>query len=376
MGYASISLFRNLTNQKEEVVSDDTLLSLFPIANRLINKLISTPVKLEQLEGNINGSNKIFYTQHAPIADINIKNTLVVDACDADTGWTASTDALTEVVVGRLVEGSGALALGKDGSTVTIASYTKTTTSRDGTGRRLKLTLFIKDVKDLAADDAVTIRIGSAADAYYEIILKRKYLKNGINEFDFDLVNDMRAENSPTITALVHAFIAFEVAASSDTITSGNLIMDFWRLEDIDSPDTDDVTVFYVTLDANGRKVLGSGQAVTSLLADEGSITMTTAPTTTTAKGGVFGSYAYVSEDMDWNLVNPAACYMAAHLASFIISGDAPNYTSIQDGFMRRDIAGAPDEWLRLCYSLLIQAVGEGSDGVGFRTVDVDEAVP
>ncbi len=375
MGYASISLFRNLTNLKVEVVSDDTLLSLFPIANRLINKLISTPVKLELLEGNINGSNKIFYTQHTPIADTNIKNILVVDNCDADTGWTASTDGQAEVVVGRLVEGSGALSLGKDGSTVTIASYTKTTTSRDGTGRRLKLALFIKDVKDLAAADAVTIRIGSAADAYYEIILKRRYLKNGINEFDFDLVNDMRAENSPTITALVHAFIAFEVTASSDTITGGNLIMDFWRLEDIDSPDSEDVTVFYVTLDANGRKVLGSGQAVTSLLADEGSITMTTAPTVTTAKGGVFCNYSYVSEDMDWALINPAACYMAAHLASFIISGEAPNYAAIQDGFMRRDIAGAPDEWLRLCFSLLANAVGEGSDGIGFRVSEVDDQV-
>ena len=95
-----------------------------------------------------------------------------------------------------------------------------------------------------------------------------------------------------------------------------------------------------------------------------------------TVKGGVFCNYSYVSDNMDWNLVNPAACYLAAHLASFIISGSAPNYTSIQDGFMRRDLAGAPDEWLRLCYSLLIEAVGEDSTGVGFRIADVDEVVP
>lgn len=370
MGYASISTFRKLTSINKNLISDDTLSTIFPIADRLINKLISTPVKLEKLDGTIDGSNTIFYTEHAPICDTTIKNVLVVDTCDATTSWTESTDAVAEVVVGKLVEGSGALALGKDGTTVTLASYTKAVTSRDGTGRRLKLVISIKNINELAADDAVTIRIGSAADAYYEVILQRKNLKNGLNELNFDLVDDMRAENTPDITTLVHAYIAFEVTSISDTIAIGNLKMDYWRLEDIDSPDIADVTVYYATLDTNNKKVLGSAQTVSSLLRDEGSITMSTAPTTTTAKGGVYCNYSYVSDNMDWNLVNPAACYLAAHLVSFIIAGTAPNYQSIQDGFLRRDLAGAPDEWMRLCYSLLGEAVGDDATGLTMAEVE------
>ncbi len=373
MGYATITNFRELTNISKDIISDNVLKSLFPVADRLVNKLISTPVKLEALKGNVNGTNKIFYTAHGPIADITLRNVLVVDTCDATTSWTESTDALAAVVVGKIVEGSGALALGKDGVTVTVASYSKTVTSRDGTGRRLKLALFIRNVLELAEDDAVTIRIGSAVDAYYEVILQRKDLKNGLNELDFGLTSDMRAENSPTITALVYAFIGFEVEAASDTVAIGDIQMDYWRLEDIDSPDTADVIVYYATEDSNKVRVLGSAQAVTSLLRDEGSITMTTAPTTTTAIAGVFCNYSYVSDHMDWNLVPTAAVYMAAHLASFIISGNAPNYNTIEDGFMRRDLAGAPDEWLRLCYSILANAVGEDATGIGFRRVETEE---
>ena len=47
-----------------------------------------------------------------------------------------------------------------------------------------------------------------------------------------------------------------------------------------------------------------------------------------------------------------------------------------EDAFLRRDIAGAPDEWMRLCYSLINEAVGDGNDGIGFRLGKVDEVIP
>ncbi len=374
MGYASISLFRKLTNQNKDVVPDDTLLILLPIADRLTNKLISTPVKLEQLDGNINGSNKIFYTKHAPICDITIKNVLVADSCDT-ADFDQSTDAIADTLAGSLShDGGSSIAMGKSGTSEATVNYSKASTSRDGTGRRLKLKVFIKDIQVLDSGNAMEVRIGSASDAYYMKSFTKAELRNGLNEINIK-ITDMGTSGTPVITALDYIYIEFNVPASTDTITAGDIKMDNWFLEDIDSPDIADVTVFYVTLDANGRKILGSGQTVTSLLKDEGSITMTTAPTTTTAKGGVFGNYAYVSDNMDWELINPAACYMAAHLASFIIAGTAPNYSAIQDGFMRRDIAGAPDEWLRLCFSLLDEAVGEDATGIGFRVAKVDDQV-
>jgi len=374
MGYATVSLFRHLTNIKKELISDNELASIFIISDRLVNKQIITPVVKEKLLGEIDGTNKDFKTSHAPISDINTKNILTLDTCDATTDWTASTDATDETLTGQLVEGYGALALGKDGTSTTAFGYTKTVTSKDGTGRRLKLALFIKDVNVLKKTQALSIKVGSAADKTYGIILQRNQLKNGLNEFNFSLTDDMLASGTPVISALVYLSIEFTVDTNSDTITHGDIIMDYWRLEDIDSPDTADVTVYYATNDDDtGWVEYGSSQTITSLQADEGIITMTSAPTTTTAEKGVFASYGYTSISMDWKLINAAACYMAAHLASFKISGNAPNYEAISDVFARRDLAGAPDEWLRLSISLIMDAIGHGNTGIGFRNIQTND---
>jgi len=374
MGYATITQFRTLTNMKKELVNDTELKAFFLLADKLVNKLISTQVIKEQLNGKIDGTNKDFKTINSPIADVTMKNVLVLDACDATTDWTESTDATAVTLTGQLSEGYGALALGKDGTTTTAFSYIKTVTSTDGTDRRLKLGLRIKDINALKKDQALSIKVGSAADKTYGIILQRNQLKNGVNEFDFSLTDDMFASGTPDITALVYLSIEMHTTASTDTITHGDIIMDYWRLEDIDSPDSSDIKVYYATQDDDtGWIEFGSVQTVTSIQGDEGIITMTSAPTTITAESGVFGSYSYVSEEMDWTLVNSAACYMAAHLASMKIAGTAPNYEAIADVFARRDLAGAPDEWLRLSYSLLINAVGEGKTGIGFRNIQTKD---
>ena len=370
MGYASISLFRSLTNQTKEVISDEVLKALLPIADRLVNKLISTRVSLEQLDGKIDGSNKDFRTKFAPIADTTLKNVTTVDDCDT-ADFTASTDAVDDVLTGKLVFGDSSISMGKSGTTEAFVSYTKTESSTvDGTGRRLKVTVFIKDIQELAVNDAFEIRIGNDVSNYFNFSLNRDDLKSGLNEIDI-LITDMGQEGTPAISTLDYIYIEFNVPANADTISAGSLKMDWWRLEDIDDPDASDVEVFYATNDdTTGWRELGSAKTVTSLQAQDGIIVMTTAPTTTTAKAGVFCNYSHVSRSMDWNLVNPAACYLLAHLASFIIAGTAPNYNQIEDSFARRDIAGSPDEWLRLSLSLLINAVGEGPDGVGFRRVE------
>lgn len=373
MGYGTTSLFRSLTKIGVDLIEDDRLLTIFLLADRLVNKLIATRVYMEPLDGKIDGSNKDFKTKHAPICDITMKNVLVVDACDT-ANYTESADGTADTVVGSLSkDGGSAIAMGKDGTASTTINYTKASTSRDGTGRRLKATVYIKDIFELTLDNAMEIRIGSASDAYYAKSFRRSELTNGINEIDIDLL-DMGTSGTPDIAALDYIYIEFNVPSNTDLITHADLVMDNWRLADIDSPDTADVEVFYATQDDDtGWTEYGSVQTVTSLQGREGIITMTTAPTTTTAESGVFCNYGYVSQSMDWELVNAAACYMAAHLSSFIIAGNAPNYDAIADGFLRRDLAGAPDEWLRLCYSFLINAVGEDRTGIGFRNIETTD---
>lgn len=373
MGYATISLFRSLTNLNKDLIPDSSLNAIIPIADRLVNKLISTKVHLEKLFGQIDGTNKDFRTKHFPLADTDLKNVTNVDSCDV-TNWTASTDAVAASLTGKLVEGLASLSLGKSGSTEAFVNYTKTEGSTvDGTGRRLRVTIFIKDTQQLALNNALELRIGNDSSNYYVITLPRDALKNGINEIDIP-ITDMGTVGTTVITALDYLYINFSVAAAADTITAGDLKMDYWRLEDIDTPDTADFEVFYATTDDNsGFTEYGSAQTVASVQPQSGIITMNTAPTTSTAEAGVFANYAHVSGNMDWNLVNPAACYMAAHLSSFIVAGKAPNYRNIEDSFARRDLAGAPDEWLRLSLSLLMEAVGESAGGIGFRNVQTKD---
>ena len=372
MGYASISLFRKLTNQTKSVISDAVLNAILPIADRLVNKLIATRVALEKLDGIIDGSNKDFRTKFAPISDTTTKNVTTVDDCDT-ADFTASTDAVDDVLTGSLVFGDSSISMGKSGTSEATINYTKTESAGlDGTGRKLKVTVFIKDTQQLAVNDAFEIRIGNDASNYHSKSFNRDELKNGLNEIEFDLTDiTVGTTGTVTLTTLDFIYIEFNTPASGDTITGGDLKMDWWRLEDIDSPDTSDVDIFYATNDdTTGWRELGSKQTVSSIQDQDGIIVMSTAPTTTNAEAGVFGSYSYVSRVMDWELVNAAACYMAAHIASFIIAGQAPNFTQINDVFARRDVAGAPDEWARLSLSLLINAVGTGADGVGFRRVE------
>jgi len=375
MGYATISQFRTLTNLNKSIVNDPTLKSIFLIADRLINKLISTQVYEEQLDGDIDGSNKYYYTSKRPICDITLKNVTLLDDCDT-ADWTDSTDAVADALGGKFVYGNSSVMLGKDGTASATATYTKTAGATvDGTDRKLKVTIYIKSVDNLAEENALELRIGNTDTDYYAIKYNRSELKNGLNEFSI-LLTDMGSTGTPDIETLDYMFIGFITLALTDTVTSGDWAMDYWRLEDINSPDTDDVTVNSIIYDTQDRAQYVS-HAVTAITARSGRIELTTAPTkndnsSTGAEGGVYADYSYTSPNTDWELINPASCYMAAHLVSLKVSGSAPNYGSIEEGFMRRDLAGAPDEWLRLCYSLITQAIGEDG-GIGFRTVEVKD---
>ena len=171
MGYASIGLYRKLTNQNKSITSDAVLNAIIPIADRLVNKLIATRVALEKLDGKIDGSNTDFRTRFAPIADTTTKNVTTVDDCDT-ADFTASTDAVDDALTGKLVFGANSISMGKSGVTEAFTSYEKTEAAGvDGTGRRLKVTVFIKDTQELAVNDAFEIRIGNDNSAYFHKFL-------------------------------------------------------------------------------------------------------------------------------------------------------------------------------------------------------------
>jgi len=92
--YATTVLFRRVTHFSVSDISDTDLGNLIAEADRAIVRLTTTEVWLEELEGNIDGSNVDFRTKHIPIADSDASGT--IDGSDVSvyyatyddtTGW-------------------------------------------------------------------------------------------------------------------------------------------------------------------------------------------------------------------------------------------------------------------------------------------------
>ena len=116
--------------------------------------------------------------------------------------------------------------------------------------------------------------------------------------------------------------------------------------------DKDDVEVYYATFDSvtNWRE-LGSAQTVSSVQSKEGIITMTTAPTGTTAEAGVFGIYRYDTQgDTSIDIYKLAACQFLAHLVSTKLRGNVIEQFSIESNLREYK---TDTDWLKLVYETL-----------------------
>ena len=69
MAYATLILFRRVTHFTTSMIIDTDVTNLIAEADRAVIRLTTTEVYLEQLEGNIDGTNVDFKTACKPIAD-------------------------------------------------------------------------------------------------------------------------------------------------------------------------------------------------------------------------------------------------------------------------------------------------------------------
>lgn len=150
---------------------------------------------------------------------------------------------------------------------------------------------------------------------------------------------------------------------------------------DMDSDvDESDVSVFYATFDANRQISFGSAQTVSSVDARSGAITMSTAPTTTTAEAGLFITYYSTVEDLDYEGLRLAADFFLAHLCALKVRGESPNFEGITAPYLRQNVSGisgqAYDPWrfqhFKTGMEIINDLLGKGIDGIGFSRVDAD----
>lgn len=201
--------------------------------------------------------------------------------------------------------------------------------------------------------------------------------------WDKNIISDALLESIITLADRIVSK-AFSTKVYRERITTGNIDGSNTEFKvrhapiadtDFDSDvDKEDVEVYYATwTDDEHNFDYGSAQEVSSIEAHNGIINVTTAPTTTTAEAGLYVTYSYTSPHVDYNLIVMAADYISAHLASYHVQGEAVDYSQTEAAFLRRDVAGAPDEWMRKAIMALNAALGVDKFGIGFRAVKIDE---
>jgi len=157
-------------------------------------------------------------------------DTELVDDCET-ADWTQGTDSIAETLNSTsYIRGSNSLNLGKSGTTGTVFSYTKTTTSRDFTSKTLFLFVYVATLADLVASGtAITIRFGSDSSNYYYKDIDIDDLSAGWNTLWVDQAT-ASTTGSPVVAACDYSGIFFNTDLAADTVTLGDVRMDHWHL--------------------------------------------------------------------------------------------------------------------------------------------------
>lgn len=79
MAYATLAKLRSVSHFSTAEISDTDVTALIGDADRAVLRLATIEVYDEKMSGSIDGSNKLFTTQHKPIADIDFDEDVDVD---------------------------------------------------------------------------------------------------------------------------------------------------------------------------------------------------------------------------------------------------------------------------------------------------------
>lgn len=202
-------------------VNDDANRSFTPISRLWLGQSQTTPL--------------ITSTDLTVPIPISTSTVELVDDCET-ANWTQGTDSDNETLnSSTFKEGSNALNLGKSGTSGTTMSYSKTTTSVNFTSKKLFVWTYITTLADLVASGtAVTVRFGSDSSNYYYQDVAIGSLSAGWNLIVLDQTSPTGTTGSPTATACDYSYIAFNTDLAADTITLGDVIMDYWHVASSD----------------------------------------------------------------------------------------------------------------------------------------------
>ena len=228
-------------------------------------------------------------TTAASISDTDLENPIyfdsvvLIDACEATTGWSASADGTISLNNTTFIKGVGALNIDKTGTAGATVNFDKTVTSFDVStaGDAVILALYIKDSAALAklksSGTALTITLGTGGytnSDYWDYTAAA--LSTGWNRLILDADNPTGSNGSgATLTNVDSIRIAYETNLAADTTTAGDIIMDDWHHAAL-TDQLADFDVGYPQLDETNlevtfRATIGSNQANSYLITEIGS---------------------------------------------------------------------------------------------------------
>lgn len=205
---------------------------------------------------DVSRGQSVFYLEKTPIVTLNsffvnksdedsnpswdnIAYTLL-DACDATTNWTASSANSEVTLAANLVPSNsnsslGSIYIAKAGTNDTTLTITRNDlTAQDFTNKTLNIDLYVDTAAEFSSSDAVTIRYGSASNAYFQKTFDRADLKSAnwktLSMHYED--SDITVTGSPDITACDYFAIILELVGASTELTSGDARLDNFRFED------------------------------------------------------------------------------------------------------------------------------------------------
>lgn len=161
---------------------------------------------------------------------VDVSTITNVDDCET-ADWSESADATADALDGAdYKEGSNSLLLGKSGTTTNYAKYYKIITSVSGANKKLLMYLKIKDSATKSKLAQIDISFGTTNDSnVYTFTIPKASLTIGWDLYSFDYTStDVTVTGSPLITGIDYAEIKLITTSTSDTLTSGDVKMDFW----------------------------------------------------------------------------------------------------------------------------------------------------
>ena len=174
----------------------------------------------------------------------------MIDACDATTDWSASTDgAITlNTTNDKVLEGTGCLNITKTGGTTASVTFSKTlSSSYDFTGKTFKASVYVDDLTELAASGtAIQLRVGSSSSNYYSMNYTKADIGGGAWS-TLSLAYDSSSDDAgttgtPEPASIDYVAVVITYAASSTTVTAGDM-----RLDRITFNNVEDVNINYNT---------------------------------------------------------------------------------------------------------------------------------